>query len=231
MPPVFIAGGTGYMGQRLIPRLTAQGFAVHALARPGSESRVPRGAEIVLGSALDHRSYEVPQGATVVHLVGTPHPSPSKAQQFREVDLPSLRESLAAARKAVASHFIFVSVAHPAPVMQAYIEVRMECEALIRDSGLNSTILRPWYVIGPGHWWPLALKPFYWVGELIPATRERSTRLGLVTLGQMVEALAAAASDPPVGVRIFDVPAIRRVTVNGDAIAIGRSGAHSSGAR
>ena len=123
-----------------------------------------------------------------MHLVGTPHPSPSKAQQFREMDLPSLRESLAAARKAKACHFIFVSVAHPAPVMRAYIEVRMECEALIRDSGLNSTILRPWYVIGPGHWWPLALKPFYWVGELIPATRERSTRLGLVTLGQMVEA-------------------------------------------
>jgi hypothetical protein len=55
-------------------------------------------------------------------------------------------------------HFVYVSVAHPAPVMKAYVEVRMQCE----ESGLNTTILRPWYV--PGHDWPYLLKPGYRLG-------------------------------------------------------------------
>src|SRR6266480_6178781 len=41
-----------------------------------------------------------------------------------------------------------VSVAHPAPAMKAYIEVRTRCEELIRTSGLHTTILRPWYSAG-----------------------------------------------------------------------------------
>src|SRR5437762_2792671 len=41
-----------------------------------------------------------------------------------------------------------VSVAHPAPAMKAYIEVRTRCEELIRTSGLHATILRPWYSAG-----------------------------------------------------------------------------------
>ncbi len=197
------------MGQRLIPRLLAEGNRVVALARPGSEAKVPRGAEVVLGDALDPSTYTVQNEANFVHLVGTPHPSPSKAKEFRAVDLPALKASVAAALAAKASHFVFVSVAHPAPVMAAYIEVRVECEALIQASGIPATILRPWYVLGPGHWWPLALKPFYWIAEAIPSTRERATRLGLVTLEQMVEALAWAVHSPPSGTRILDVPAIR----------------------
>ena len=45
--------------------------------------------------------------------------------------------------------------------MKAYIEVRKECEAEIQDAGLTATILRPWYVLGPGHRWPVLLKPMY----------------------------------------------------------------------
>lgn len=209
MRQIFVTGGTGYMGRQLIPRLISDGFNVHALARQQSMTKIVAGAKVVPGNALDHRTYVAPQGSVFIHLVGTPHPSPAKAPQFREVDLPALRESVAAARQANVSHFIFVSVAHPAPVMKAYIEVRVECEALIAASGLNATILRPWYVVGPGHWWPLVLKPFYWIGATIPSTRESSARLGLVTLGQMVETLAWAASNPAVSVRILDVEAIR----------------------
>src|SRR6266513_1161546 len=64
-----------------------------------------------------------------------------------------------------------VSVAHPAPTMKAYIEVRTRCEELIRTSGLHATILRPWYVLGPGHYWSYLLKPFYWMARQIPASR------------------------------------------------------------
>ncbi len=209
---VFVTGGSGYMGRRVIPRLLERGHAVRALARPGSEHKVPPGAVIVQGNALDAATFaaEVPPAETFLQLVGTPNPGPGKAQQFREVDLVSVRASVAAARGAGIRHFIYVSVAQPAPIMAGYIAVRAEAEALIKGAGFAATFLRPWYVIGPGHRWPLALVPFYWLGERLPATRESAVRLGLVTIAQMVEALVRVVEQPPNGVRIVDVAAIRR---------------------
>ena len=91
--------------------------------------------------------------STLVQLVGTPKPNPSKARQFREVDLVSARESAAAAAAAAVRHVVYVSVAQPAPVMRAYVEARAEGEAAIRATGIAATFLRPWYVLGPGHRW------------------------------------------------------------------------------
>jgi hypothetical protein len=67
-------------------------------------------------------------------------------------------------------------------------------------------------VLGPGHWWPKALVPFYRLAELIPATRASAERLGLVTIEQMVTAIVSAVENPPARgrQRIVDVPAIRR---------------------
>jgi len=93
--------------------------------------------------------------------------------------------------------------------MKAYIEVRAECEQAIRESGLNATILRPWYVLGPGHRWPYALLPIYRLMELFPSTRDSALRLGLVTHSQMIEALLAAVEHPPAGVTVMEVPQIR----------------------
>ena len=94
-------------------------------------------------------------------------------------------------------------------MMKAYIQVRSECEEAIRESGLNATILRPWYVLGPGHRWPYALLPIYRLMELFPATREGALRLGLVTHEQMIRALLSAVENPCVGMRIVEVPQIR----------------------
>ncbi len=206
-----MTGGTGYMGRRLITLLMGCGHPVRALAHPASQLKLPPGCLPVIGNALDAESYtaQVPPAEVFVHLVGVAHPSPSKAEEFRTVDLASVRAAVSAATSAGVAHFIYVSVAHPAPVMQAYIAARSKGEALIRSSGLNATILRPWYVLGPGHRWPLALVLFYWLAERFPATRESARRLGLVTIGQMINALVWAVENPSAGVRMLEVPAIR----------------------
>jgi uncharacterized protein YbjT (DUF2867 family) len=207
---IFITGGTGYMGSRLIPRL-AQGHEVMALVRPGSERKLPAACTPVLGDALDGRSYEQHLAGcdTFIQLVGVAHPSPAKAKEFVEIDQRSGIEAIRAAKRGAMAHFIYVSVAHPAPAMHAYIAARSACEAELEASGLNATILRPWYVLGPGHRWPCALIPFYWLAERIPSTREGARRLGLVTVEQMLQALAAAVEHPAAGVSVVEVPAIR----------------------
>ena len=208
---VFLAGGTDYMGSRLIPRLLTRGHRVSALARPESQGRLPVGCDGILGNALDAKSYSefVRPATTFVQLVGVSHPSPAKASEFRKIDLVAGRAAVEAAVASGIQHLVYVSVAHPAPMMKAYIAVREECEGLIRTSGLNATILRPWYVLGPGHRWPYALMPAYWVLERLPWTREGAQRLGLVTLEQMLQALVDAIESPPGGVRVLGVPEIR----------------------
>ena len=217
---VFVAGGTGYIGRALMERLLKDRHTVRGLARPGSENRLPAGCQKVIGDALDAATYrqQVAPSDTFVHLVGTAHPGPGKKQQFHDIDLRSIECAVAAAEFARIRHFIYVSVAHPAPVMHDYIEVRMRGEELIRSAGLNATILRPWYVLGPGHRWPYALVPVYLLLEAIPSTRDSARRLGLVTRNEMVAALAWAVREPASGIKLMGVPEIRRPDLTGLAI-------------
>ena len=211
MRDVIVVGGTGYLGRPLIEKLCADGLRVTAVARPLSAARLPTGCSAIHGDALNSRTYQdrIPSHSTFVHLVGVPHPAPWKAAEFRSIDLVSLEQSVAAAKRAEAEHFVFVSVAHPAPTMRAFIEVRMKCEQTIQESGLSATILRPWYVLGPGHRWPYILIPLFKALEAIPATRQGAVRLGLVTRSQMVNALAWAVESGAAGIRVLETAAIR----------------------
>jgi uncharacterized protein YbjT (DUF2867 family) len=140
-----------------------------------------------------------------VHLVGVSHPGPAKAKEFRRIDYVAAREAFVAAKDSGVKHFIYLSVAHPAPTMHAFVQVRMECEELLRKTDMNATVVRPWYVLGPGHWWPYLLIPGYFVAELIPSTRETARRLGLVTIRQMIRTLVWAVENPAEGTRVLGV--------------------------
>ncbi len=210
---IFLAGGTGYMGRRLAAELLRCGRRVRALVRPGSESRVAAGAQTVVDDALNAESYQlqIEPAGTFVHLIGVAHPSPKKGAEFQSIDLKSIQEAVKAATTAGISHFIYFSVARPAPIMQEYQAVRAEGERLVRESGIPATFVRPWYVLGPGHRWPIALVPFYAIARLIPSSRESAERLGLVTIDQMTRTLVWAVENPSTGVRAFEPPQIRQV--------------------
>jgi len=214
---VFITGGTGYIGTALIPILLERGHRLRALVRPGSKAKLPAACEVVSGNALDANSYRqlIRPADTFIHLVGVPHPSRAKAAEFRAIDLVSAREAIDACAELGVHHFVYLSVAHPAPMMMKdYIAVRAECERMIQERHLNSTILRPWYVLGPEHCWPYALLPFYKVCEWLPFTRAAALRLGLVTLDQLILALVEAVESPVQGARIVGVPEIRSAQIN-----------------
>lgn len=204
---IFIAGATGYIGRHLVPELIARGHAVRALVRGSSVARLPAGAEAIIGDALNAATFahHIAPSDTFIQLVGVPHPSPAKARQFLEVDLVAVRESVRAAAGTSIRHFIYLSVAQPAPVMKDYIAVRVEGERLLRESGMNATFVRPFYVLGPGHWWPYAFLPLFWLFA--------DPRLYPVKLADVVRAIADAVERPDVsrsrGVRVIEAPEIR----------------------
>lgn len=206
MSNVFVTGGTGYIGRRLIPELIRRGHTVRALVR--SEKKLPAGAIAVRGNALDASTFahQVAPSDTFVQLVGVAHPSPSKAEEFRNIDLVSVRESVSAARGAGVKHFVYLSVAQPAPIMRDYVAVRAEGESLIRSLGINATFVRPWYVLGPGHRWPYLILPLYWMWMLSPKSRDTARRLYPVKLARLIAAIADSIDQPPDGVRIIEQP-------------------------
>ena len=209
---VFVTGGTGYVGSPLIEALLARGHIVRALTRAASASRLPAGAVSVIGNALEPAGWtaHIAPADTFVHLIGTPHPSPLKAAEFQSVDLVSVRTAVQAAAAAGVRHFVYVSVAHPAPMMHAFIAVRQQGEAMIADSRLPATILRPWYILGPGHRWPYVLVPMYALMRLVPSLKAGAERLALLPRQAVIDTIVRCIESPPDRLTVLEAPQITR---------------------
>src|SRR5258705_11789273 len=94
---IFVTGGTGYIGSRLIPLLAQRDHSVRALVRKGSERKLPSGCAPVEGNALEQSTFvdKIQPAETFIQLVGVSHPGPAKGEQFRAIDLVSMRASVA----------------------------------------------------------------------------------------------------------------------------------------
>jgi uncharacterized protein YbjT (DUF2867 family) len=218
MPVVYISGGTGYIGSRLISILLQKQFTVMVLVRKGSEKKLPPGVEAIVADPFSSESFAstIPQGCIFIQLLGVPHPGPKKKDLFRTIDLASAKASAAAAAQAHVGHFIYISVAQTqTKIMKEYQECRAEAESFIRNTGLSATFIRPWYVVGPGHYWPLFFLPLFKMLEWIPATAEKAKALRLVSIHQMLRTLLFAIEHPANGVRIIEIDGIRKMKLNG----------------
>lgn len=209
---VFISGGTGYVGKELIKQLLQKRYEVYALARRGSEKKLPEGCNIITGDALKAETFrdKIFPCETFVQLTGVAHPGPGKEHLFKEIDLASVQASVENAKYAGIKNFIYISVTNPAPVLKAYVDVRVEGERLIKESGMNAYIIRPWYIIGPGHYWPLILAPLYFLAGLIPSLKDKAIDLGLVKLEKVIKSLMYAVDNPMPGVRIITMKQLKR---------------------
>jgi uncharacterized protein YbjT (DUF2867 family) len=145
---VLVAGATGYLGRRLVPRLLARGRIVRALVRggPARAARVPHlaGCEIADGDLGDAASCRrAAAGAdTIVHLVGIIREK--GIATFESVHVGGTVALVQAARHAGARRFLYVSALGARPdAPGAYARTKAEAERLVRDSGLTWIVLRP----------------------------------------------------------------------------------------
>jgi uncharacterized protein YbjT (DUF2867 family) len=87
---VFVTGGTGYIGSRVIPALVARGHDVRALVRASSSVRLASGCTPVIGNALD--STTSPR-ASLVATRSSSVEAPPASERLREriLTVPDIR--------------------------------------------------------------------------------------------------------------------------------------------
>ncbi|HEX6139346.1 MAG TPA: complex I NDUFA9 subunit family protein [Candidatus Limnocylindria bacterium] len=149
---VAIIGATGFVGSHLVPVLAAAGHRVRAISRSGN--RRPEWGDDVVALRGDVESGDGLGAAltgadAVVHLVAIPRESGGRS--FEEVNVAGVRRVLAAMRSAGVRRIVHLSVLgvtdDPA---YRYLSSKWRGEQLVRESGLDWTVLRPSLLFGPG---------------------------------------------------------------------------------
>jgi NADH dehydrogenase len=151
---VAITGGTGFIGRHLGRELLDRGHEAVVISR----GLYTRGQGIPPHASLSHVRANVTDapeltrafaGCTaVVHCAGT---SEDPSQTFQQVHVEGARSAVTAAQQAGVQKFVLVSYLHARQnVRSAYHTTKWEGEEIVRQSGLNYTILKAGLVYGEG---------------------------------------------------------------------------------
>jgi nucleoside-diphosphate-sugar epimerase len=188
---IALTGGTGFIGQRLIPILIAQGHEVRALTRKVQDALI--GVTWVEGD-LDNKD-ALAQLCTscesVIHMAGVI--KGLNASDFERGNLTGTANILVAASNAQVSRFLHISsLAVRAPKLSHYSRSKAAAEDMVRNAALDWTILRPPGVYGPGDRETFALFKAA-RGPVLPIAAGRQ-RMSWIYVDDLCTAIVAALS-------------------------------------
>ncbi|CAN5223578.1 NAD(P)H-binding protein [soil metagenome] len=152
---VSITGGTGFLGAHLARTLVANGHYAKVLAR-GINNRDPNirktpNAAFTPVQYGDEKSlYAAFMGCdAVAHLVGINREA--QRGDFHRIHVEATETVIHAALRARVKKIVYVSYLRARPrAFSAYYKSKWEAEELIRNSGLDYTILKPGIIYGTG---------------------------------------------------------------------------------
>jgi uncharacterized protein YbjT (DUF2867 family) len=153
---VFVAGGTGFLGYRVVRALLDEGAEVTVLVRPDAEEKLGalRGqVRWIHGDAWNPASLRGRSRghAVVLHLIGGVKPDPARGLTFRHLNTLSAHNVTQMAVNDGVPHLILLSAsAAPIGVSGEYIESKREAERHLQKSGLAWTIIRAPLLYVPG---------------------------------------------------------------------------------
>lgn len=186
-----ISGATGFVGQTLTTAALAQGWHVRALARrPQAPREGVEWVEGALENAAALRSLALGAHA-VIHVAGVVN-APDVAG-FEAGNVAGTAAMLAAARDAGVHRFIHVSsLAAREPALSAYGASKARAEALVLASGLETTLVRPPAIYGPGDRDMLDLFKMARSGLMLMPPAGRISAIHVEDLAQLLLALVRA---------------------------------------
>jgi nucleoside-diphosphate-sugar epimerase len=151
---LFVTGGSGFVGRRLLKALPALGRPVYALQRTGgSGDAAIAGVQQVAGDLLEPATYAaaLSKCRTVLHLAAST--GRAAAADHLRTNAEGTARLLAAAKTAGVTEFLFVSsiaAAFPDTRGYHYAIAKRTAEESVRASGIPFLIIRPTIILGPG---------------------------------------------------------------------------------
>ncbi|MDV3457236.1 NAD(P)H-binding protein [Sphingomonas sp. HF-S4] len=193
MAVLAITGGTGFVGSRLIALATAAGHQVRALTRREQAAR--ERIDWIAGDlqATDALAQLCAGADAVIHVAGVVN-APDRAG-FAAGNIEGTRNMLAAAEQAQVRHFVHVSsLAAREPGMSAYGWSKAEAERLVDESLLDTAVVRPPAIYGPGDLEMLELFKLARKGLALLPPGGRLSVIEVGDLGRLLLALAAGGN-------------------------------------
>jgi NADH dehydrogenase len=194
---IAITGGTGFIGRHLARDLAGSGHQVSLMAR-GVDSRdaavrtMPNITFTALNITDTDRLAQAFIGcAAIAHCAGSSREDNS--QTYQQVHVQGARSLVAAARQAGVRKLVLISYLRARPgVSSRYLTTKWEGEEIVRQSGLDYTVLKAGLVYGPGDHLLDRLGRLLRVLPIFPTVGLREQTVRLIAVEDLVAIVRAA---------------------------------------
>lgn len=191
---ILVTGGAGFVGERIVSRLTSAGEKVRVLTR--SRAGLP-GADMIQGDVRDLSAVlQAARGCdAVIHLVGIIRET--RGATFRRVHVDGTRTVVQACREAGVSRLLHMSAlgARPAALSE-YHRTKWEAEESVRASGIAATIFRPSVIFGTRGGFIVEVRKLLHRGPLIPIVGTGMSLLQPVWVEDVASCFVSAIETP-----------------------------------
>jgi uncharacterized protein YbjT (DUF2867 family) len=208
MSTILVTGASGFVGSQTLPALLDAGHRVFALVRSQTSG------EVVLGrlsadqrAAVELRTGDVTQPATlpaalagvdaVVHLVAIPRDLRGGAD-LRLINTEGTRAVVVAMQAAGVRRLVHMGAMGVAddPALH-YASSKAKAEAIVRDSGLDWTILKPSLQFGPGDgFFNIIANLVRMSPGVVPVPGNGRSRFQPIHVADVARIVAASIGDP-----------------------------------
>ena len=199
MRVIAVVGGTGFLGRHVVAALEESGYTPRVLSRRRGFNALQPDPEALRGAEA------------VINLAGIKRESGD--QTFEAVHVDLVRRLVDAMKAAGVRRLIHISVvvARPAPGLP-YHNTKWKGEAIVRDSGLDWTILRPGVIYGDGDDMLNHLSLMIRTARVFPIVGDGTAAMRPVDARDVARAVTAALREPCSG-RTYDVVGPERLTL------------------
>ncbi len=225
---IFITGGTGFVGRRLIRDLLDRGHEPVVLCRAGSEEKLEtlsQKVRAVIGGLHDREAILAGIDGTdaVVYLAGILREFPRTGSTFKSVHVEGVRLLSECALSRGVQRFIHMSAlgAH-SRALSRYHQSKYEGEDLVRRSDLVYTIFRPSVIFGPGDAFVNLLAGMISRTPIVPVVGSGRYKMQPVALENVTAAIVESLANPKALYKTYPMGGPEALSYNEILDTIGR---------
>lgn len=209
---VLVAGGTGFIGSRVVDALLAKGgHHILVMTRDPVRAKPKQGVQYVQGDVSDAASLEAATRGVeaIVHAVQFPnHPveNPRKGWTYEQVDGAGTERMAAAAAKNGVKRFVYLGGAGTRPGRtEPWFRAKERAEKAVTSSGMEYVILRPSWIYGPDDRSMNKFVAFVKYLPVVPVIGSGQERVQALYVEDVGKVVATAVDAPAATNQIFEL--------------------------